>query len=131
MIGDAITAALPILRTNAESLQIDRCRIERETSDFDEETQQTVVVWELVRDDVPCHFDQPSVSSQSLLTDELTTVDSPLLATHYSVTDALPDDRVTIVSSADPLLAGATLWVTQVSGDTHPVERLIQCRWVR
>lgn len=131
MIGNIIAAALPLLRVSAESLQTDRCRIERESSQWDEAERKTVTTWDLVHGDVPCHFTEPVASDRTLVTDEAATLRSPMLATALTVMQAMPDDRVTITSATDPTLVDAVLWVTHVVGDTHPVERLVQCRWVQ
>ena len=123
MIGDVIAAALPLLRANAASLRTDVCTVERLTTAWDEAQQKTVTAWAPVQTAIPCHLEEPSASSRSLLTDEAVTLESPVVKVAHDVTGILPDDRVTVTGRAP-------LWVTQVAHDdsTHPVELLIQCR---
>lgn len=127
MIGAAISAALPLLRANAESLMTDRCTIDRQDgTTWDEDDQASVPVWVSVAADVPCHVEEPAATSPTLVTGEAATLEAPVVKVAHDVTGVEPDDRVTVVG-------GPVLWVTRAAPDdfTHPVEVLIQCRWVR
>ena len=126
MIGAAISVALPTLRAHARSLMLDTCTVERLTSSWNEVSQKTVTTWVTVYADVPCHLESKPAASRSLLIDEAVTLEVPVVKVAHDVTGIEPDDRVT-VTGHDPL------WVTSTSLDdaTHPVELLIQCRWVR
>lgn len=126
MIGAAITAALPVMRAHAASLRLDTCTVERAVSAWSEADRKTVTTWSPVLADIPCHLDEPSASSGSLLTGEAVTLDAPLVRVAHDVVGILPDDRITV--GAHP-----PLWVTHAAHDdsTHPVELLIQCRRVR
>ena len=126
MIGDVITAALPILRANAESLMTDTCTIDRETSSWDEDEQETVTTWEAVVT-TPCHFDPSGAAAQAVISAEAGSLENPVVTVPHTVTGIQPDDRVTVAGQPAPL------WVTRAAPEdaTHPVEVVIQCRWVR
>lgn len=126
MIGAAITAALPLLRAQAQSLMTDTCTISRQTTAWDEGEQKSVTTWTTVHADVPCHIEEPSVTQRSMQTEEPVTLEHPLVKTAHTVSGVQPDDRV-VIAGRDPL------WVTRAAHDdsTHPVELLIQCRWAQ
>ena len=126
MIGDVITAALPMMRAQAKSLMTDTCTIERLTSTWDEAQQKTVTGWEPIHAGIPCHVESPVVASQTILTGELVAAESPAVKVEHTHTDIEPDDRVTVAG-------GDVMWVTRAAHDdpTHPVETVIQCRWTR
>jgi hypothetical protein len=126
MIGDVITAALPMLRAHAESLMTDTCTIERLTTVWDEADQRSETTWAAVHTDVPCHVEEPSVTRRSVLTEEPVTLETPLLSLPWTYDDVQPDDRVTMAGRD-------VMWVTRAAHDdsTHPVEYLVQCRWSR
>lgn len=126
MIGDVITATLPWLRANAESLMADVCTIERLTTVWDEEEQKSVATWATVYAAVPCHVEEPSVSSVSMLTDEAVALETPVARIPYTYTGVEPDDRVSVTGRPP-------MFVTRAAHDdsTHPVEMLLACRWVR
>ncbi|GGL27649.1 hypothetical protein H9L10_03550 [Phycicoccus endophyticus] len=126
MIGEAIAAALPLMREQAASLRTDTCTIERQSSKWDAENRKTAAVWTPIHTDVPCHVEDSPGTSRSLATDERVTPGTPLVAVDWTFTDIQPDDRVT-VPGHDPM------WVTSAAHDdaTHPVETLIQCRRTR
>lgn len=125
MIGDVITATLPWLRANAESLMTDVCDIERLSTVWDEDEQKSVTTWAVVHASVPCHVEEVPVASRVMLADEAVTPETPLVKVPVTVTGVEPDDRVTVGASV--------LWVTACSFDdtTHPVEMLLQCRRTR
>lgn len=126
MIGDVITAALPLMRAHAESLMTDSCDIDRQTGTaWNEAAQASVPVWAVVHADVPCHVEESAANTRALLTDELVTPETPLIKVPASISGIEPDDRVTI--------GGSVVWVTQVAPDdsTHPVELLLRCRRAR
>lgn len=134
MIGDALAAALPMMRAQAESLMTDTCAVDRLTSSWDEEQQTTVTSWAPVVAGSICHFSESSAAVRSLLTDEVVTQRSPSVRLPSSVSGVRPDDRVTIVTTgptSDETHAGAVVWVSHVPSDSHPVERVIECRWVK
>lgn len=135
MIGEAVAAALPLMRLHAESLMSDTCKVDRQTGTaWDEEAQETVPTWEVVHADMPCHFDRSPATSRQLMTDEATTPVLPVIKGPVSFVGIKPDDRITVTAIgalSDPEHLGAVVWVTDVVSDTHPVERLIQCRWTR
>lgn len=126
MIGDVITAALPLLRANAESLHTDTCTIARLTTTWDEAQQKSVTTYAAVHADVPCHVESPVVTAQTLLTEETVAAEAPVVKASHLLTDIEPDDRVTLAD-------GTVMWVTRAAADdlTHPVEMVIQCRWSR
>lgn len=126
MIGEAITAALPLMRAHAASLRSSVCSIDRLVSTWDEAEQETVTTWTSVHVGIPCHVEEPAATSPTLVTGEAATLEAPVVKVAHDVTGVEPDDRVTVVG-------GPVLWVTRAAPDdfTHPVEVLIQCRWVR
>lgn len=123
MIGDAITAALPVFRAQALSLMTDVCTVERIGSGWDEVQQKTVTTWVVVHANAPCHVETTPSSSRTLVTDEAVTPETPMVKAPHSLAGIEPDDRVT-VAGREPM------WVTHATHDdpTHPVELLIQCR---
>lgn len=125
MIGPAITAALPLLRAQAESLMTDTCDIDRLTTAWDEDEQASVTTWASVHAGVSCHVEEPAATA-GLVTGESASLESPVVKVAHDVVGIKPDDRVTVAG-------GPVLWVTRATPDdfTHPVELLIQCRWVR
>ena len=126
MIGPVITATLPLMRAHATSLRSSVCSIDRLVSVWDEAEQETVTTWDSVRAGIPCHVEEPSTASPSIVTGEAGLIEAPVVKGVHDVTGVEPDDRVTVVG-------GPVLWVTRAAPDdfTHPVEVLIQCRWVR
>jgi hypothetical protein len=126
MIGHVVTAVLPMLRANAESLMTDVCTIARLTTVWDEALQKSVTTFAPVHADVPCHIEEPSVTSASILTEEAVTLETPLIRIPHTFTGIEPDDRVS-VAGREPM------WVTRAAHDdsTHPVEMLLACRWTR
>lgn len=124
MIGYEITAALPELRAQAESLMTDRCTIDRLTTVWDEVQQKSVTTWVVVAEDVPCQYLDETASGRSLVTDELVTPAVPVVKVSVAVGGVKPDDRVTVAS-------GPVLWVTHVPERTNQVQRRIQCRRVK
>ena len=124
MIGDIITAALPLLRAQAESLMTDTCTIERLTSGWDEAQQKTVTTWSLVFTG-PCYMSAPAAAARSLLpSGDVASQDFPEVRTLHDAAGIEPDDRVTHSS-------GAVMWVVDVVPDPYPVETVIRCRWVK
>lgn len=134
MIGDALAAALPMMRAQAESLMVDACVIERASgTHWDEALQKSVTTWTLVASS-PCHFDTEPAPTRSLVTDEVVSQRSPSVRLPHTVLGVKPDDRVTITAvgaESDPAQLGAVVWVTHVATDSHPVERIVECRWVK
>lgn len=133
MIGDALAAALPMMRSQAESLMTDTCRVDRLAQVWSEDEQATVTTWTLVASS-PCHFDTEPATARSLATDEVVSQRSPSVRLPHTVLGVKPDDRVTITTvgpESDPAHLGAVVWVTQVATDSHPVERVVECRWVK
>ena len=126
MIGDVITAALPLMRAHAESLMTDTCTIDRATTAWNEATQRSETVWTPVHTDVPCHVEEPEVTSATIVTGEGVTLETPLVRLPNTYDGILPDDRVSI-TGRDPM------FVTRAAHDdgTHPVEMLLACRWTR
>lgn len=134
MIGDALAAALPMMRAQAESLMVDACAIERASGTlWDETTQKSATAWTQVALS-PCHFDAEPATARSLATDEVVSQRSPSVRLPHTVVGVKPDDRVTITMvgpESDSAHLGAVVWVTQVATDSHPVERVVECRWVK
>lgn len=126
MIGAAISAALPLLRANAESLMTDRCTIDRQTTTWDEVEQESVTTWTTVYADVPCHVEESIVNARTLVTDERVTAETPVVRIPVAYPGVDPDDRLTVSG-------GPVLWVTQSAPEdsTHPVEFVVQCRRTR
>ena len=134
MIGGIDAATIPIMRGHAESLMLDRCRIDRAASSFDEAQQKTVTTWTLAHVNVPCMVDDEPAPARILVTDQAASPDGPDLYVPVSVTGIKPDDRVTITAigpETDPALLGAVLWVTSDDTQSHAVERHLTCRRVR
>lgn len=123
MIGDAVAAALPLMRSHAASLMVESCSIHRESSVWDEALQKTVTTWAPVAESVPCYVGDSS-GARVLVTDEAVTADSPAIHAPHTLAGVAPDDRVTHSS-------GAVMWVTDVPLDPYPVETVLQCRWVK
>lgn len=133
-IGHIVAAAVPIMRAHAESLMLDRCRIDRAASSFDEAQQKTVTTWASVHVNVPCMVDDEPAPARLLVTDQAASPDGPDLYVPVAVTGIKPDDRVTITAigpETDPALLGAVLWVTSDDTQSHAVERHLTCRRVR
>lgn len=133
MIGDALTAALPMMRAQAESLMTDTCRVDRLAQVWSEDEQATVATWTLVASS-PCHFDTEPATARSLATDEVVSQRSPSVRLPHTVVGIEPDDRVTVTAvgpHSDLAHLGAVAWVTSVATDSHPVERVVECRWVK
>lgn len=127
MIGEAVTAALPLMRAHAASLRSSVCSIDRQDgTTWDEGAQASVPNWVSVAADVPCHVEEPAAVSPSIVTGEAASLEAPVVKVAHDVSGVEPDARVTVVG-------GPVLWVTRAAPDdfTHPVEVLIQCRWVR
>lgn len=126
MIGPVIVAALPLLRASAESLMTSTCTIDRLTTTWDEEAQETTSTWEAVHEGIPCHLETAS-ASLAVVTAEAATLETPILRVPYTVDDIEPDDRITVTGQPEPL------WATRAAPEdaTHPVEVLVLCRWVR
>lgn len=134
MIGNAIAAAVPIMRANAESLMLDRCRIDRATSSFDEAQQKTVTTWASVHVNAPCTVDDEPAPARTLVTDQAASPGGPSVYLPVALTGIKPDDRVTITAigpESDPSLIGAVLWVTADDTQSHAAERHLTCRRVK
>ena len=134
MIGDIVAATIPIMREQAESLMLDRCRVDRATSSFDEAQQKTVTTWASVHVNVPCMVDDEPAPARTLVTDQVASPDGPSVYLPVARTGVKPDDRVTITTigpETDPALLGAVLWVTSDDTQSHAVERHLTCRRVR
>ena len=134
MIGPAIDAALPVMRANAESMMLDRCKVERWVSQWDELAQKTVTTWSTIRADVPCDVDTPTAGERSLVTDETATRSQIVVFVPAATVGIKPDDRITVTTIGpltDPELANAVLWVTSVDVESHVVERRVECRRLR
>lgn len=126
MIGTAITAALPFMRAQADSLKTSVCDIDRPGEpEWDEAEQKSVTPFTPVHASVPCHLEEPTATTAQILTGEAVTLENPIVKVPITYTDVRPDDRVTV--------GDLVLWVTRAAFDdsTHPVEYLIQCRWSR
>ena len=123
MLGDAVTAALPLMRAHAESLMVESCDVHRETSAWDEALQKTVTTWALIAS-VPCYVGDGLGNARALITDQVATPVSPTIHAPHTLEGVLADDRVTHSS-------GAVLWVSDVALDPYPVERVLSCRWVK
>lgn len=132
MIGPVIAAVLPLMRANAESLMTDRCTVDREGGSEWNGTE-TVTTWATVHVDLPAHFEEPAVTSRTLLTDEAVTENAPTLKFPVATAGIKPDDRVTLTASGARSTApvGAVLWVTHVAVDTDAVECVVTCRRTR
>ena len=134
MIGSIVAATIPIMRDHAESLMLDRCRIDRAASSFDEAQQKTVTTWASVHVNVPCMVDDEPAPARTLVTDQAASPDGPSVYLPVARTGIKPDDRVTITAigpETDPALLGAVLWVTSDDTQSHAVERHLTCRRVR
>lgn len=124
MIGSDLADGLAELRAEAESLHVDRCDIERESSEWDEAEQETVTTWTPVHMSVPCALDTRPVSSRTLVTDEAATAETPRVKVSVTLAGIEPDDRVTIAGVG-------VLWVTQAPIRSNQVQRRLECRWSR
>ena len=134
MIGPVVDSALALMRANAESMMLDRCKIERRVSQWNEAAQKTVTTWSTIRADVPCDFDDPSAADRSLVTDETATSSQVDMFVPTTTVGIKPDDRITVTAigpMTDPGLADAVLWVTSVDVESHVVERRVECRWLQ
>ena len=123
MIGDAISASLPLLRAHAESLMVESCTIERESLAWDEAAQASVSTWTLVHSG-RCAVAMPPQSSRTMVAEEAATLDRPVVKVPVSVAGIRPDDRVTVAGVG-------VFWVTHVPVRSHQVQRRLECRWVR
>ena len=133
ILSDGIAAALPVLRAEAEANMPDTVTIERESgSTWSEATQSTTTTWKPVWPNVPARVTQPPVMSRTVSAGEAATAESPQVRVSMECTGILPDDRVTVVSSAyDPDLVGQVLWVTHARAQSQSITRRLECRWVR
>ena len=125
MIGDAIAAALPTMRAHAESLMVDTCTIERAVSTWGEGDQKTVTTWAPIHENIPCHLTGTG-GPRAMMTGETVTPETPVVKLPYTVDGIKPDDRVTIARTPE-----VVAWVSSDDTDTHPVERVLRCRWTR
>lgn len=123
MLGDVIGAALTPMRSHAESLMVESCEVHRETSDWDEALQKTVTTWTLVAS-TPCYVGDAAGDSRALVADQVVTQITPTIHAPWTTNGIRADDRVTHSS-------GAVMWVTDVTLDPYPVERVLVCRWVK
>lgn len=124
MIGHDIAAALPELRAQAESLHVEVCSIDRETTTWSEAEQKSVTVWTSIHADLPCAVDIPPARSRVLVADEAATPEQPVVKVAHDVEGIEPDDRVTVAGYG-------VMWVTHVPLRSHQVQRRIECRWQR
>lgn len=124
MIADDVAAALPELRAEAESLMIETCDIERMTTAWDEESQETVTTWAPVHMAARCALDIPPATSRQLITDEAVTPEHPVVKVSVTLAGIEPDDRVTIAGVG-------VVWVTHVPIRSNQVQRRLECRWAR
>ena len=133
ILSGGIAAALPVLRAEAEANMSDTVTIERESgSTWSEATQSTTTTWATVWANVPARVTHPGVMARSISAGEAVTAESPQVRVPMDRTGILPDDRVTIVSSAyDPDLVGQVLWVTHARAQSQSITRRLECRWVR
>jgi hypothetical protein len=134
VIGSIVEATLPLMRANAESLMLDRCRIDRPSTVWSEAEQKTVTTWVEVVPEGPCSIDDSSDGRPELVTDEIATRSEPQVYLPWTVAGVRPDDRVTITAlgpSTSPGLAGAVLWVSAFEVESQAVEAVAACRWLR
>ena len=134
MIGSIVEATLPLMRRNAESLMLDRCRVDRPSTSWSEAEQKNVTTWATVVAEGPCSVDDPAGGAPELVTDEAVTRSTPSVYLPWTVTGVKPDDRVTITAlgpSTSPGLADAVLWVSAFEVESQAVEAVATCRWLR
>lgn len=135
MIGSQITAALPVLRSQARSMMLDTVTIDRlDGIVWDEELQKSVANWVQIAADVPANIDMPPATTRALVTDEVVTPGEPVVKVPITVDGVEPDDRVTVTAvspSGDPELVGAVFWVTYNRNRTTAVSRRLECRWTQ
>lgn len=126
MIANEILAALPRLRSEAESLMTDAAIIERVTgTTLDPDNGARVKTWSLVQES-PARIlrVQVQIRDQQAAGQSLTqaTVEGRL---PWHVSDLRLGDRVTLTASGDPRLLGLPITLTEVDHATHAVSR----RW--
>ena len=134
MIGSIVEATLPLMRAHAESLMLDRCRVDRASTSWSEAEQKTVTTWATVVPEGPCNIDDPAGGRPELVTDGVVTRSEPSVYLPWTVAGVRPDDRVTITAlgpSTSPGLAGAVLWVSAFEVESQAVEAVATCRWLR
>lgn len=113
-----------------ESVQLDSCRIERETTDFDRVTGKDITVWAEVYAG-PCRFPRADASGRVIVTGETITPAVPTVKIPWHVTGVLADDRVTCTDSISPGMVGRVVWVTDTSPRTFQSAVNLTCREVR
>ena len=129
-------ATLVQARAILEASLTDRCKVDRPADTWNEATQQTVTTYTPVASGIPCRLvdatSQGRVSQgRVIVTGETVTPVAPLLRCPVTLTGVLPDDRVTITTSADPELVDVELWVTNPKARTLATSRTMECRWER
>lgn len=112
------------------SVQLDACRIERESTEFDRETGMDVTVWSEVWSG-PCRFPRADAAGRVIVTGETITPAAPTVKIPWHVTGVHPDDRVTCTESVSPGMVGRVLWVTDTSPRTFQSAVNLTCREVR
>lgn len=113
-----------------ESVQLDACVIERETTVFDRETGKDITAWAEVYAG-PCRFPRADASGRVIVTGETTTPAVPTVKIPWHVTGVLADDRVTCTDSISPGMVGRVVWVTDTSPRTFQSAVNLTCREVR
>ena len=124
-------ATLVQARAVLDASLTDRCKVDRPTDTWDEDTQRTTTTYTPVATDIPCRLLASSSQGRVIITGETVTPVAPLLRCTVTLTGVRPDDRVTITASADPELVDVELWVTNPQARTLATSRTMECRWVR
>lgn len=124
-------ATLVQARAILDASLTDRCKVDRSADTWDEGAQQTITTYTPVATDIPCRLLGSTSQGRVVVTSETVTPVAPLLRAPVTLTGVLPDDRVTITTSADPELVGAEMWVTNPQARTLATSRTLECRWVR
>lgn len=126
MIGDDIAAALPELRSEAESLLVDTCIIERAAgAALDATTHQTVTTWATVWSG-PCRARVRAEGQSAVVAAELVSVLRVEVSLAVSTPAPLVGQRITIITATnDPSLAGVKVFVVGAPVGSQTVLRRV------
>lgn len=126
MIGSLIEDSFPALKAEAESLLVDRCRMERKTGrrTVDPVTKATADEWQAYAKDVPCRLRRSGNVQQAALAGgaSLTTLPATL-SISIDGPDVDIDHRAVITASRDASAIGKHLYVQSVPRGSEMVLR--------
>ncbi|HWU21550.1 MAG TPA: DUF6093 family protein [Nocardioides sp.] len=133
-LGGAISAALPLLRAQAESMMTDTCTITRPGEPVFDSTTGTYTDAGTTVYTGKCRIRTRSIGflrdRQAEAGEELTTIWPYIVAVPISASDVKVLDVVTVDTCADPLLVGVTLRVRIANAGTNANARKLDCEEV-